>query len=203
MNRLPITTLALALSFAFSGGVLAAGITKTEFKAGKDKISAEYKLAKTACASLAGNHHDICVAEAKGKEKVALAELDASYKPSSKADYQVSVAKAEAVYAVASEKCDDLAGNAKDVCVKEAKAAQTTGKADAKATLKTTAAKAVAVEKTSEARSDAKAKVVDAKKDAAASKQEAQFKVAKEKCDALAGDAKDVCVKEAKTRFGQ
>ncbi|MHB1590340.1 MAG: hypothetical protein ACYCTW_02225 [Sulfuricella sp.] len=43
------------------------------------------------------------------------------FKPSKKADYEVSVAKAEADYAVDKEKCDALADDAKDSCVTEAK----------------------------------------------------------------------------------
>ena len=35
----------------------------------------DYKADKTACAALAGNAKDICVEEAKAKEKVARAEL--------------------------------------------------------------------------------------------------------------------------------
>jgi hypothetical protein len=122
MNTLKFTVIALALGFAFSASAMAEGMSKQDYKAGKDKIAVEYKSAKAACSPLSGNPKDICVAEAKGKEKVAKAELEASYKPSDKTHYQALVAKAEADYAVAKEKCDDLAGNAKDVCVKEAKA---------------------------------------------------------------------------------
>jgi len=192
VNKLNINVIALAVSLAFSAGAMAQGLSKNDYKAGKDKITAEYKLAKTGCASLSGNPKDICMAEAKGKEKVAKAELEASYKPTLENTYQARVAKAEADYAVAKEKCDDLAGNAKDVCVKEAKAAEATAKADAKSQLKTVDAKATADEKSS-----------DARKDAAAAKLDAEYKVAKEKCDAMAGNAKDVCVKDAKARFGK
>jgi hypothetical protein len=61
------------------------------------------------------------MADAKGKEKVAKAELEARYKPSRKADYGVSVTKAEAEYAVAKEKCDSMSGDAKDRCLNDAK----------------------------------------------------------------------------------
>ncbi|MHB1359654.1 MAG: hypothetical protein ACYCWC_08755 [Rhodocyclaceae bacterium] len=150
-----------------------------------------------------GNPKDICVADAKGKEKVAKAELEAGYKPSNKATYEVSVAKAEADYAVAKERCDDLAGNAKDVCVKEAKAAETTAKANAKAQMKTAAANVTAKEKTAEARSDASKKATDAREDATADKRDAEYAVAKEKCDTFSGDAKDQCLNQAKARFGK
>jgi hypothetical protein len=203
MNKLSINVIALAVSLAFSAGAMAAGISKDEYKAGKDKITAEYKLAKAGCASLSGNPNDICVAEAKGKENVAMAELEASYKPTPKTHYEARVARAEADYAVANERCDDLAGNAKDVCVKQAKAAETAAKADAKAQMKTSDAKATANKKSANAYNKADSQSADAHKDAAADKRDAQYQVAKEKCDDMAGNAKDVCVKEAKARFGK
>jgi len=203
VNTLNINTIALAVSLAFSSGVMAQSLSKNDYKAGKDKISAEYKLAKARCAPLSGNTKDICVAEAKGAEKIGLAELEASYKPTRDHRYEARVAKAEADYAVAKERCDDKAGNTKDVCLKEAKAAETTAKSDAKAQMKSSDANATANEKSAEARSKANEQASAANKDATAAKLEADYKVAKEKCDTLAGNAKDVCVKEAKVRFGQ
>jgi hypothetical protein len=203
MNKLNISTIAIALGFVFSTGTMAQSLSKSDYQAGKDKISAEYKLAKTSCASLSGNAKDICVAEAKGNEKVARAELEASYEPSPKTRYKLRVAKAEADYAVANERCDDQAGNAKDICVKEAKAAKTTAKADAKAQMKTTDAYVTANEKSVEARSDANSKAIDAYKDATADKVDARYAVAKEKCDTFAGDAKDRCLGQAKAQFGK
>jgi osmotically-inducible protein OsmY len=87
------------------------------------------------------------MAEARGKQKVAKAELEATNKPGDKARYAVSVARAEADYAVAKEKCDDKAGNDKKVCVKDAKAAETRAKTDAKAQMKTADASKPAKEK--------------------------------------------------------
>jgi len=203
VKTLNINVIALAVSLAFSAGAMAQSMSKNDYKAGKDKITAEYKLAKAGCASLSGNPKDICVAEAKGKESVGMAELETIYKPTPKNHYQARVAKAEADYAVAKERCDDMAGNAKDVCVKEAKAAETTAKADAKVQMKTMGANATANEKTEQAHSKANEQATDARKDATADKLDADYKVAKEKCDDLAGNAKDVCMKEAKARFGK
>ncbi len=159
----------------------AAGMSKDDYKAGKDQISASYKSDKAGCDSQSGNAKDICVAQVKAKEKVARAELD--YKHSSKpADLtKVSVAKADATYAVAKETCDDLAGNPKDVCVKEAKAVHVKALADAK--LATS--------------------VGEARQDASQDKRDADYKVAAEKCDGLAGDAKTSCMADAKARFGK
>jgi len=101
MNKLNVKVIVLAVSLAFSAGAMAQGMSKQDYKAGKEKIEAEYKSAKAGCASLAGNPNDICVAEAQGKEKIAKAELFATYKPTRKSHYQARLAKADADYAVA------------------------------------------------------------------------------------------------------
>ena len=156
-------------------------MTKAEYKADKIRISAEYKADKAACGSLAGNANDICVEQAKGKEKLALAELEYAHTGKSEDHNKIMKAKAEADYAVAKEKCDDLAGNAKDVCVQQAKAAETKALADAK------------LDK----------KVGEAHTEATDDKRDAQYKVAAEKCDALAGDAKSSCMAAAKLKYGK
>lgn len=202
MNKVQINVIALAVSLAFSAGAMAQGISKSDYQAGKGRIAAEYKSARAACASLSGNTSDICVAEASGAEKVALADLEAGYKPSPKTRYQARAASAEADLAVAKERCDDMAGNAKDVCVKEANAAATAAKADARAQMKTSEANAAASEKTADARREANEKAAGARKDASAAKLDAQYGVAKEKCDEYAGGAKDYCLQRAKARFG-
>jgi osmotically-inducible protein OsmY len=135
MNKPLLTAIAAAITLAFGSSALAAtAISKDEYKAGKEKIAAEYKSAKASCDSLKANTKDICVAEAKGKEKVAKAELEARNTPSDKTRRNVAIAQAEADYAVAKEKCDDKAGDAKSACVKDAKAVEARAKADAKAT---------------------------------------------------------------------
>ncbi len=192
MNRFSINALALAAGLAFSAGAMAQSMAKDDYKAGKKQIEGQYKAEKAACNSFSGNAKDVCVAEAKGREKVARADLEASYKPSAKSRYKARVAAAGAAYSVARERCDDQGGTAKDVCVKEAKAVQTTAKADAKAQMKVSDANVVARDKGAEAR-----------KDAATTANDAQYGVAKEKCDAYAGEAKDHCLAQAKKNFGK
>ena len=192
MNKFNIAPMAMALGLVFSTAVMAQALSKEDYQNGKDKIAAEYKSDKTGCSSLSANANDICMAQAHGKEKVAIADLEASYKPTVKNHYDARVVKAEAQYSVAKERCDYLSGNAKDVCVKEAQAAETAAKADAKAQMKTAEATTTAGEKSAEAR-----------KDAASDKRDADYAVAKEKCDALAGSAKDNCLSQAKARFAK
>ena len=159
----------------------AANMAKADYSSAKTRISADYKTDKAACAALAGNTKDICVEQAKAKEKIARAELEYGYSGKPADQTKVMVAKAESTYAVAKEKCDDLAGNPKDVCVKEAKAVEVKALADAKLGKKVGEAKAEAVE----------------------DKQDANYKVEAEKCDALAGDAKASCMAAAKMKFGK
>lgn len=203
MNKFTISAVTAAICLAFSVNAMALNMSKDEYKAAGKKISAEYKADKANCDTLAGNAKDICKDEAKGKNQVAEAELEAQYKPSNKATYEVSIAKAKAAYAVAKEKCDDKAGNDEDVCVKEAKAALVRGKADAKAQLKTAEANATAREETADARVKANENGGEARHDATVAKRDADYKVQIEKCDKFAGDTKDQCVTRAKTQFGK
>lgn len=157
-----------------AAGVQAQNMSSAEHKAGKERITAEYKAAKAACDGMSGNAKDICIEEAKGKEKVAKAELE--HTRTGKADdmRKLQMAKADAAYEVAKERCDDKSGNDKDVCVKEAKAAKAKAEADIKGS-----------------------------RSAMSDKTDADYKVAAEKCDAMSGDAKSACVNAAKARFGK
>lgn len=159
----------------------ATSMSKVDYRDAKSRISADYKTDKAGCAALSANAKDVCIQEAKAKEKVARAELEYGYTGKVGDRNKVAEVKAKSTYAVAKEKCDDQAGNAKDVCVKEAKAIEIKALADAKLTKDTG----------------------DARTDAAADKNNADYKVAIEKCDALMGDAKTSCVNAAKTRFGK
>ena len=203
MNKFNLTALAAALCLTASAGAFGAVMSKAEYKSAGQDIAGRYASDQAACKATTGNAKDICSEEAKGREKIAKAELEANYQPSDKHRYDLRIAKADAAYAVAKEKCDDLAGNAKDVCRKEAKSAYVTAKADAKLADKTAVANAAAREKTADAKATARDKTADAQKDAATEKRDAAYAVAKEKCDAFAGDAKAGCLKDAKARYGQ
>lgn len=175
------SSLMLSALLTLWGSAAAAPMTKGEFDVAKTRIGTDYKTDKAACDHLAKNAKDICIEEAKGKEKVAYAELDFLFSGKPADQTKVLVAKAEAAYAVAKERCDDKAGNDRDVCLKEAKSAQTHALADAKL-----------------------GKVIgEARKDAASDKRDAEYKVAAEKCESLAGEAKTTCMSAAKSKYGK
>lgn len=108
---------------------------------------------------------------------IGFANVSTAATPEAKATYKASQASADADYKVAHEKCTALTGNPKDVCVEEAKAARTRAKAEAKATYKNTPS----------ARASARTAIANA-----------DYDVAKAKCGSQTGNAKDVCIKEAK-----
>jgi hypothetical protein len=101
----------------------------------EERIEATAKSDKANCQPMKGNAKDICMQEAKVKEKVAKAELDAKYaKDMAKAQKKVDAAKAEAVYDVAKQKCDDQKGEAKDACMKMARVERDKAKGKAEKT---------------------------------------------------------------------
>lgn len=173
----------------------ALALTPAEHKAEKERISAEYKAAKSQCKALKANAKDVCEEEAKGRQKIGLAELNYRKDATEGNRHKVAKAKADAAYEVAEEKCDDLHGNPKDVCKKDAKAAHVKALEAAKV-----------AEVRNEPASNAAAKAADvseARKDADKKVREAEYKAAAERCDALSGDVKDKCVNDAKRQFGQ
>lgn len=185
-TRLNRSTLSFAAALSLSALLAAAPahaaqISKTEYKAGKDKIEADYKADKAACKPLTGNAQDVCQEEAKAKEKNAKAALEFAYTGKAADGQKVLKVKADTAYDVAKEKCDDQSGNAKDVCVQEAKTARTKALADV------TMAKEVG----------------KAGQESMDDKRDAEMKLAREKCDALSGDAKSSCLDAARARLGK
>ena len=127
--KVELISLAVAGVMRVSASAYAGLLSKDEIKRTEARISKNYKAEAQSCDSRSGNAKGICVAEAKGNEKVARAELEDRDKGTAKSRQEALVARAEANYDVAKERCDDFAGNAKDVCIKDAQAALTAAKA--------------------------------------------------------------------------
>ena len=111
--------IAAAIAVAFAAAAQAQ--TSTAKDQEEERIKQAAKADKERCNSMKGNAKDICMAEAKGKEKVARAELDASKDANPRNQRKVAEAKLAAEYDVAKERCDDQKGDAKDQCQKAAK----------------------------------------------------------------------------------
>lgn len=95
----------------------------------------------------------------------------------SKAEYKTQKDVISSDYKVAKTKCASLKANAKDICNSEAKGVEKVAKAELEAQYEPSAKHTQ--------------KVSMVKADTA-------YDTAKEKCDDLSGNAKDVCVKDAK-----
>jgi hypothetical protein len=177
----PHALLAVMALLLGCGAAQANNYSKAVLERARDDVKATYKANKEACDKQSGNAKDICVEEAKGQEKVALARLD--YNNSGSADDQMKLNEAiyEARYSVAMERCDDFAGERKDLCTREAKTARDKAQADAKLTKK----------------------VAEANDEAQSARMKADYKLARERCDTLAGDPKDACIASAKARYNE
>ena len=180
MNIKPLNALFVA-ALCSIGLSAHAAITKEEHKLAVKSAEASYKSAKAACASLAGNAKEVCLAEAKVEKTYSIAKTDGDYKNTPTAIYDGRKSVASAEYDLAKAKCGAKAGNDKDVCIKEAKAVEVRALEDAKAG----------------------STISDARADASKAKNTANYKVAVEKCDAFSGDTKDACVKNAKATFNK
>ncbi|MBX9848105.1 MAG: hypothetical protein K2X64_02330 [Rhodocyclaceae bacterium] len=201
MNKFNMTV--LALSLAWAPLAMADSVSKKDYAEAKAKIATELRTDREKCGPFSGNAKDICILEAKGREDIAMTELEARREPTSKHHYKARVAKIDAEYAVAKERCDDLASNRKDVCVKEAEAAEVSAKADAEAQMKIWNANTKAKGKSAAAHDKAAKTSAEARSDAASEKLDANYDVAKEKCDVYAGASKEHCLIQAKAHFGK
>jgi len=94
-----------------------------------------------------------------------------------KVEYKAQKDTISSQYKVAKDKCGSMKDNAKDICMSEAKGADKVAKADLEAMYEPSA------------RHTKKAAMVKA---------DTMYDTAKERCDDLAGNAKDVCIKDAK-----
>jgi hypothetical protein len=139
-----LLSIAAAVALAFAGAAQAQptsssatdatkpSVDRKVRKAEEDRIDAEYKADKAKCKDMKGNEKEACEADAKGKEKVAKAELKAKYDPTPANQRKVEEAKAEHQYKVAKEKCDAQKGKEESACEKDAKAQYDKARAEIK-----------------------------------------------------------------------
>jgi hypothetical protein len=123
------------LAFA-CGTATAAAMSKSDYKAAKKRIAAEYETERQKCGVRYGTALDLCVAHAHGVRDVAMAELEAAYKPTARTDYDAAIARAKAGYADKRAECEELQPVAKKACIKDAQTVRDRAKAEAEATRK-------------------------------------------------------------------
>jgi hypothetical protein len=130
MLKIP-TALLLGACLALSPQAFAERMSKDAYKSEKNRISADYKADRKACRSMKANAGDVCMAEARAKKKIALADAEAAFQDTERARTKAQIVRAQEAYDVAKEKCDDQAGAARHQCRKDAEAAMTRAKGEA------------------------------------------------------------------------
>jgi len=172
---------------AFAGG---GGLSKDAYKAMDARIDATRKAALQACDNAKGNAKDLCRLAAKGKAKVAKAELDAEREPSPAADRAVKMAAAEADFDLAKQKCQDARAPAREACQARAEHERDAAERRAK------------IERVEATRRLQQAKVASTRPAPAPASREEKYAAEKARCGMM-GEERDSCMADAKRRFGK
>lgn len=183
---LAASALAFGLGAAGWGWAATPALSKQGYKAAQQRIEAQEKIQRQACARLKGNALDLCRAQATAAAKSAKAELEARYKPGPDAEREAKETVADAEYDVARVRCNATKGKAKDACVAKAK-----GKREA--------AKRLAMVEKVDAVAAARRK--EQRKDATGPETpQAHYAAQKARCNML-GEERDECLAEVQRRF--
>lgn len=172
----------------------ALSLDRAGYSAARLQISADYKAQQKRCKPLVANARDVCVKEAWGGKKIALADLYARFAPSDSAAHRARVARADVAYEVEQQKCEDRAEHARAVCKKDAKALHVRTLEDVEV-----ARIEAHLASTPVARNTAVAQV---RKKAATERRATDYEAAKERCNAMAADAKPQCMDDARRIYG-
>src|SRR3978361_1434771 len=106
MKKIFVMLAAAAAMATVAPGYAASAMSKDSYKSTTRQIDDAFKADKEQCKAMKGNAKDVCMAEAKAKQKIGKAEAEAEYKGTDKARVAARNARADAEYSVAKEKCD-------------------------------------------------------------------------------------------------
>ena len=112
-----------AIGLAVCTSPWAQGLDKAEYQAARKTIESDFRTARIGCEPMLANVRTVCMADVRGREGVALAELRFAYDPTEEARMEVRILKARAGLAVARARCDDVPVQRKASCSAEAEAA--------------------------------------------------------------------------------
>ena len=103
-----------------------------EYGAARNRIGATSKAALGQCEFLAAPAKTVCVKEAQGRERIALAELDQQRNPSDANARRLAETRVAVHYEVAVEKCKDLQEGDRAACLSRASAEEAKARAGVK-----------------------------------------------------------------------
>ena len=101
-------------------------MSRDEYMAANLDLAYRYTSVRTGCDAMTGNAKAVCVAEVKGRDRIAVAELEATYRPTGKRTEAVASARVNAASGLAKVKCEPLFGDERAGCLKDAKSRQAT-----------------------------------------------------------------------------
>ena len=116
--------MAAVLGLAVCSSPLAQGLSRADYLQARKDIESDFRSARAGCEPMVEEHvRAICMADVRGREAVALAELRVAYEPTDEALMEVRILKARAGLAVARARCVELPAHRKAACAAEAEAA--------------------------------------------------------------------------------
>lgn len=122
MNKHNINAILAVTSLTFSAAAMALTLSEHEYHSIKKSIAVDYRSDLENCASYASNEKKLCMSVAKSSSKLALAELDARYRPADQAEYKVSMDKAASDYKLSQQNCISQTQELKVLCLNTAQA---------------------------------------------------------------------------------
>lgn len=96
-------------------------MSRGDYNTGKKAIEAETKVALSACRDAEGTAKDICKAEARAREQMKKADLQARYHGTVAAAEEARLAHARAAYDLAKARCGIEKGEARVECLRSAR----------------------------------------------------------------------------------
>jgi hypothetical protein len=123
MNTWPFVATAAAIGLAACTAARAQGLDRAGYLAARATIESDFRTAKIGCEPMLGNVRTVCMADVRGREVVALAELRAAYDPTDEALLEVRIVKARASLAAARARCDGALAHRKADCLADAERA--------------------------------------------------------------------------------
>ena len=96
MKKIFMALAATAAIVAVMPGYAASAMSKDTYKSNTRQIDDAFKTDKEQCKTMKGNAKDVCMAEAKAKQKIGKAEAEAEYKGTGKARVAARNTRADA-----------------------------------------------------------------------------------------------------------
>ena len=113
-----------AACFAAAGAASADALSRADYTAHKRQIDADLTADRVRCRQRTGRDLSLCVAQAQGRHRVAMAELDFNASGTDADAARLDVVKRDSEFVVARERCEALGrGPERERCLARAEAA--------------------------------------------------------------------------------